>query len=77
MFIFFFKANKKIIKFFKSETLISKKKFKDIERDSKPVLSNTGSVSFTNERFFKLIKQLKRKCCVEKCMSQLCFANGY
>jgi hypothetical protein len=61
MFTFYCKANEKIIKFFKSETLISKKKFKDIERVSKPVLSNTGSVSFTNERFFKLIKQLKRK----------------
>jgi hypothetical protein len=48
MFIFFCKANEKIIKIFKSETLITKKKYKDIERVSKPVLSNTGSVSFTN-----------------------------
>jgi hypothetical protein len=43
MFIFFCKANEKIIKIFKSETLISKKKkFKDIERDSKPVFSKVA-----------------------------------
>jgi hypothetical protein len=41
---FFCEANEKIIKFFKSETLISKKKkkFKDIERDSKPVFSKVA-----------------------------------
>jgi hypothetical protein len=46
---FFAKRMRKLLNFSKVK-LWFQKKFIDIERDSKPVLSNIGSVSFTNEK---------------------------